>query len=433
MRIATSRIGSSFAPYVSACIGSFLCRKDREAIGSAATAVYRSPALRGILYFACFYFVATVGVALLTLASPLALAIVVASPLASRLFRKGKASAARLDRICLAARSAPPATLPLTPPVYDYCLAPAAQAELAATAPSAFLLPDADESTPDEESIASADDSPAPTVRIEVADLLTDAFSNVASKDDCEIVEESINEVSNNDVHTFSPATVGESFPLIGVPCPGSYEVLPMLPHDPCPTSIPATSYPADELIGYLVNGYFVCITCSHRDARDCPVYRCNVAPYSQQCSSCGRLAVDGARSVDGSPFSLFDVAPPYALGHNLPADADVPPADLLDAQIEAERAERKAYGRAAEHCSREESMRKDIEFFESQEQPADPTYAEYVADCEAAECNASANLAASLANYTVAELKTYAKERAIPLPRNVRTKAAIVAYLASK
>ncbi len=64
------------------------------------------------------------------------------------------------------------------------------------------------------------------------------------------------------------------------------------------------------EPIGYLKRGYFYCPACFVDDLPDkpCPVYRVNIGIYSQQCVSCKRLIVDGAKKADGSgPLNLFE------------------------------------------------------------------------------------------------------------------------------
>lgn len=74
--------------------------------------------------------------------------------------------------------------------------------------------------------------------------------------------------------------------------------------------------------IGYLVDGKFACTDCAEvptdnefgRDAylfedgkHHCPVYRINIGIYSQQCSICKKLVVDGVKKADGSgPLNLF-------------------------------------------------------------------------------------------------------------------------------
>jgi hypothetical protein len=63
--------------------------------------------------------------------------------------------------------------------------------------------------------------------------------------------------------------------------------------------------------IGSLVKGQFCCNECTPFDCETVPIYvhRENVVPYSQQCSKCRILIIDGLKSSkDGSPLNLFPI-----------------------------------------------------------------------------------------------------------------------------
>lgn len=64
--------------------------------------------------------------------------------------------------------------------------------------------------------------------------------------------------------------------------------------------------------IGYLSpdDTSFVCLNCaSDRVVQyNCKCYRVNIGIYSQQCSVCKRLVIDGVKRGDGKgPLNLFD------------------------------------------------------------------------------------------------------------------------------
>lgn len=63
--------------------------------------------------------------------------------------------------------------------------------------------------------------------------------------------------------------------------------------------------------IGYITADIFYCVKCAFAHqifkSKVAPVYVENIKPYSQTCHVCGDLIVDGWKSTDGSPLSLFE------------------------------------------------------------------------------------------------------------------------------
>jgi hypothetical protein len=62
--------------------------------------------------------------------------------------------------------------------------------------------------------------------------------------------------------------------------------------------------------VGFLLNGSFLCPDCAVKTSTVphlVPVYRVNIGIYSQACSACKRLLVDGVKRRDGSPLNLFE------------------------------------------------------------------------------------------------------------------------------
>jgi hypothetical protein len=61
-----------------------------------------------------------------------------------------------------------------------------------------------------------------------------------------------------------------------------------------------------DRVIGYLVDGKFVCPECVSRWRKDVSVYKVNIGIYSQACSVCKKIIVKSAMSRLGGPLELF-------------------------------------------------------------------------------------------------------------------------------
>lgn len=61
----------------------------------------------------------------------------------------------------------------------------------------------------------------------------------------------------------------------------------------------------ADEIVGSLHSGHR--FTCKECDPTGTPVFRVNLGIYSQTCSKCHKLIVDGVKKSNGGPLCLFD------------------------------------------------------------------------------------------------------------------------------
>jgi hypothetical protein len=66
------------------------------------------------------------------------------------------------------------------------------------------------------------------------------------------------------------------------------------------------------SIVGHLHNGFFFCVNCIEKekpnDVTPVAVHDINISPYSQVCSGCHRLVMDGLKGLRGH-ISLFPVS----------------------------------------------------------------------------------------------------------------------------
>lgn len=64
-----------------------------------------------------------------------------------------------------------------------------------------------------------------------------------------------------------------------------------------------------NTVIGYLIEGNFYCVPCTEKKSvTNIPikVHAANIGQYSQQCSGCQKVIIDGFKNYDGSPVNLL-------------------------------------------------------------------------------------------------------------------------------